>query len=162
LLARGEASLATFRLLTPAEDSAYHYFQEILDLDPGNAEARAGIDRIVAAYVALSKTARQREESELVRLYISRGLSIQPANRELLALRDSMRKAQDAAQGDVLQAAPAVEPEPEPPPQPQPQPGREGVFAWLKGLFTEARAGEAEVVERSVPPGRLPRPGGLR
>lgn len=87
LLASGKQALAEDRLLTPALDSAYHYYQSALRLDPGNATAAGGIDRIVQRYVALGTRALDKQNGLMANRYIARGLSIQPDNSELLALR---------------------------------------------------------------------------
>ena len=140
LLAQGQQSLREFRLLTPAGDSANHYFKEVLALDPGNTDARQGFNRIAERYVMLARRANARHDSKLARVYISRGLRVRPGNRDLLALQDSMRKPPVTELETVAKAPPAVEPQPE----------ETGFFSRLKSLFTRRQGEPAEVVEHSI------------
>lgn len=91
LFAQGRQALEDYRLLTPARDCAYHYFQEILKLEPDNKEAHAGIEQIVERYVLLTNRAVEKQDEINADRYISRGLSLQPDNSELLALRERSR-----------------------------------------------------------------------
>jgi type II secretory pathway predicted ATPase ExeA len=90
LLVQGQQALQDFRLLTPAQDSAYHYFQGALMLSPDNAQAIAGIEQVAERYVFLTNRALEQQDWVKARLYIDRGLSIQPGNSELLALQNSI------------------------------------------------------------------------
>ncbi|MGB5178793.1 MAG: AAA family ATPase, partial [Gammaproteobacteria bacterium] len=90
LLVQGQRALQDYRLLTPAQDSAYHYFQGALMLAPDNAEAVAGIEQVAVRYVFLTNRALEQQDWVKARSYIDRGLSIQPGNRELLALQNSI------------------------------------------------------------------------
>jgi type II secretory pathway predicted ATPase ExeA len=92
LLAAGERLIGKYQLLTPVDDNAYSYYLEVLRLDPGNEDARAGIQKIVDSYVILIRMAINRLENERARVYLWRGLSIQPGNRELLALKDALNR----------------------------------------------------------------------
>jgi hypothetical protein len=141
LLAQGQQSLKQFRLLTPKDRSAYHYFNEVIVLDPGNTEALDGLDRIVEQYVALVRRANKRQATRLAEVYISRGLKVKPGNRTLLAMRESMREPPVTPQETIVKA---------PPPVAEPEPPAENFFSRLKALFTSSPGGKAEVVERSV------------
>ena len=70
LLAQGQRSLRQFRLLTPAGDNANRYFKEVLALDPGNADARQGFNRIAERYAILARRAIKRQDSKLAKVYI--------------------------------------------------------------------------------------------
>ena len=48
LLWLGRHSLDAQRLTDPPRDNAYYYFTRLLQVDPGNAEARAGMLAIAA------------------------------------------------------------------------------------------------------------------
>jgi type II secretory pathway predicted ATPase ExeA len=140
LLAQGQQSLRQFRLLTPAGDNANRYFNEVLALDPGNADARQGFDLIAERYVILARRANKRHDRTLARVYISRGLRVRPGNRDLLALQESLSKPPVTARETVAKASPAVEP----PLQ------QTGFFSRLKSLFTTRQGQPAEVVEHSI------------
>ena len=87
LLSRGQQAIDDYRLLTPEDDNAYGYFRAVLRLDPASNDARAGIQEIVDLYVLLTRKAIYRRDNRRAGRYIDRGLSIQPGNRELLALK---------------------------------------------------------------------------
>jgi hypothetical protein len=140
LLSLGQQSLRQFRLLTPAGNNAYHYFQEVLVLDPGNTDARDGLYQIVDRYVKLAKRANKRQNPKLARVYLSRGLRVQPGNRELIALQDSMREPPVIPRETITRASPDVEP----------QPQQVNFFSRLKSLFTKGQWGPAEVIERPI------------
>ncbi len=93
LLYKGQQSLDDFRLLTPEGDNAYDYYRAVLKLDPANSDAIKGIQKIVDRYITLSRKAADKNEYARARRYITRGLSIQPSNSELLALQTSIDKA---------------------------------------------------------------------
>ncbi|MGB5425350.1 MAG: hypothetical protein WBN95_01065, partial [Gammaproteobacteria bacterium] len=90
LLSLGQESIDDYRLLTPEDDNAYGYFRAVLRLDPANEDARAGIQEIVDLYVIISRKAVNRGDNGRAGRYIDRGLSIQPGNRELLALKNGI------------------------------------------------------------------------
>jgi serine/threonine-protein kinase PpkA len=52
LLALGEQRLSEGRLLEPAQDSADHYYRQVLELDAGNADALDGLNRLLEARIA--------------------------------------------------------------------------------------------------------------
>jgi type II secretory pathway predicted ATPase ExeA len=98
LLSQGQQSLDGFRLLTPEEDSAYGYYREVLRLDPDNEDAIEGIQEIVDRYITLTRKAADQHENDRAKRYIMRGLSVQPDNRDLLALEERIdRKIETAS-----------------------------------------------------------------
>jgi type II secretory pathway predicted ATPase ExeA len=140
LLALGRQALSQLRLLTPADNNACHYFQKVLVLDPGNTQALDGLDQIAERYVTMARRANERGQRELTRLYISRGLRIQPGNRKLLALQDTLREPLATPQETTVVA----------PPEAAPQPQQVNIFSWLKSLFTRRLGNEVEVVDHST------------
>lgn len=57
ILYQGMRALAADRLMTPAETSAYHYFNRALALDPGNQIALDGLRDIAGRYLQLADLA---------------------------------------------------------------------------------------------------------
>lgn len=52
LLTLGDQRLSEGRLEAPAQDSAAHYFRQVLELDAGNADALDGLKRLLEARIA--------------------------------------------------------------------------------------------------------------
>ncbi|MDZ7827331.1 MAG: hypothetical protein U5R48_16550 [Gammaproteobacteria bacterium] len=64
LLEEADRALAELRLTTPADDNALDRYLRVLALAPGHPEARAGLDRIVEAYLDLALRATTRGDAE--------------------------------------------------------------------------------------------------
>jgi serine/threonine protein kinase len=83
----GNQSLQEFKLTYPPKDNAYYYFGRLLELDPGNQTAIAGILEIAEQYAVLAEQAMVKNETEKMKSYIEIGLKINPDNRSLLSLK---------------------------------------------------------------------------
>jgi type II secretory pathway predicted ATPase ExeA len=127
LLAHGLRSLELNRLLTPKADNAYLYFQQVLELDPGNSDAIHGIEQIVARYTTLAINALDNSDNETAERYITRGFYISPNDEGLLALHDQLNTS--------LSKAPVT-------PAPVPEPGNN--FTPFKALITRPPTGNTE------------------
>jgi len=97
LLAQGQQALDDYRLVTPEGDNAYEYLHAVLQLDPANVKARAGIQEIVDIYITLAAKAVDSNEIARAGRYLDRGLDIQSDNPELLALKDSVNRRMESA-----------------------------------------------------------------
>ena len=132
LLEHGWRSLKQDRLLVPKNNNAYHYFQRVLKLDPGNSDARSGIEQVVTSYTRLATDALNKYDKKKAEQYIARGLSISPNNESLRALRDRMN-------------APSVKVASEQPPPivirfPEPEPA--GFLTRVKTFFARQSTGK--------------------
>jgi len=87
LLSAGEAALADYRLITPEKDSATYYYREVLARVPEHSEAKNGLAQVAERYNTLARAAIRKGKYRTARLYIRRGLSVQPRHSELLALK---------------------------------------------------------------------------
>jgi hypothetical protein len=154
LLSLGHESLKRDRLLFPSHDSAYKYYQQTLILDPGNDDALFGIERIVARYIVLARKALERQDKKKSGRYIDRGLSINPTDKRLLALQDSLSTPVAVVEEPVLQPQPPVIQAEEQVPvvEVKPEPAPENFLSRLKAFFTKgqsaARPNEVVVEER--------------
>ena len=81
--------LANDQLLQPAEDSAMHYYQQVLGWLPENEVARNGLVQVSERYVELAEAAYGRREFALALEYIQQGLEATPDYAPLLALHDA-------------------------------------------------------------------------
>jgi tRNA A-37 threonylcarbamoyl transferase component Bud32 len=87
LLWLGNQSLEEYKLTYPPKDNAYYYFSKLLEIDPGNSQARAGILEIANRYAVLAERALAQNEYEKTEAYINLGLKIDPQNETLLSLK---------------------------------------------------------------------------
>jgi len=74
-------------LTEPADQSAYYYYKEILDIDGDNEEAEKGIEKILKEKIRLAKAVLDVFRHEAALEHIHSGLSIEPDNKELLKLK---------------------------------------------------------------------------
>jgi type II secretory pathway predicted ATPase ExeA len=110
LLSRGRQSIDDYRLMTPPGDNAYGYFSAVLALDPGNLEAHGAINEIVDLYATLTRKAMNRRQTDRAARYLDRGLSIQPNNRQLLALQSRLESISTSPPVQVAERdVPAIE-----------------------------------------------------
>ncbi len=117
LLSQAEAALKKYRLTSPRNSSAYHYYRQILKLDPHNKKASKGIRRIAEHYGTLAEKALKKGKEDKSRAYVKRGLSLNPRNPRLLAMQQRLDELEAARH-----APPPPLPEPEKPPAPPPEP----------------------------------------
>ena len=89
LLDQAGERLKENRLSRPRGDSARDLYEKVLALDPGNAAASAGLDRIAARYALFARSSIARGEIEKARRYIRLGLRVRPRHADLMALRRS-------------------------------------------------------------------------
>jgi len=90
LLGLARRALEEYRLTTPAGDSALHYYEQALALDPDNWAARAGRSKIATAYLGLAQARAEQRDDDTAREFVRRGLEVQPGHAGLLALREGL------------------------------------------------------------------------
>ncbi len=90
LLSLAGESLRENRLLIPADNNAHDYYLQVKALDPGNREAAAGIERITERYILFAEQAIERDDVEMANRYVERGLRVDAANSNLLALQTAL------------------------------------------------------------------------
>lgn len=78
ILYDGMRALREDRLTTPAEDSAFHYFNRALALDPGNQVAIDGVQEIVARYLELMEKASRQGHFETAEQFLDRARMVDP------------------------------------------------------------------------------------
>jgi hypothetical protein len=115
LLDQADADLKADRLSAPRGENALERYQAVLDREPGNERARAGIDAVAARYAELARGSLGRGDLDRADRYIVHGRALRPAMPEwpsLLAGVESARGqrktlAQDDAPPATGSAAPA-------------------------------------------------------
>ena len=117
--------MTELRLTTPESDSAMFHYQQVLSLDPENAEAREGVRDIVLRYVSLADSAASSGNRAQASTYLERAASISPNDPEVIAARARLASAPPETAvrpAPTLRAAPRpareeVQPAAPPPPR---------------------------------------------
>ena len=82
-LLKAKVARQKLRFATPENDSAYYYYQLVLDEDPHNEEALKGVEEIGEIYADLVEWALSILQHEKARDYLDTGLKVDPANKRL-------------------------------------------------------------------------------
>jgi serine/threonine-protein kinase PpkA len=82
-LAQAEQARKKLRFATPANDSAYYYYQLILREDPTHPAALQGVTEIAEIYADLVDWALGLDQMEKARDYLDTGLAVDPDNERL-------------------------------------------------------------------------------
>ncbi|SES64758.1 hypothetical protein SAMN05216326_101119 [Nitrosomonas marina] len=89
-LAAAEAALKDLRMTTPPGNNAYEHYQAVLAVEPGNAEARAGIQKMVDMYIYFAEKAITDGEENTARVYLQRAEKLSPGSPRLKNLRNEL------------------------------------------------------------------------
>ena len=81
------------RLMLPAGNNAYEIYQQVLQLDPGNAVALEGIEEIALRYVALAESAINLGEYDEAGSMLARATRLSPQRAEIAVTRDRLEQA---------------------------------------------------------------------
>lgn len=109
LLTKAELALSKNRLMVPDSDNAYGYYQGVLALDPANEQAQAGVQRIVKRYRELAKQSLNAGDRPGARRLASRGLTLAPQDRDLLAIQRRASRARAPTAKRAASEPPAAE-----------------------------------------------------
>ncbi|SDH57535.1 protein kinase [Nitrosomonas sp. Nm132] len=94
-LAAAEKAMRAARFTTPQRDSAFKYYQMVLAIDPGNADALSGLQRIVDRYVQFIAKASIEGRLDEARLYLQRAESVLPDDPKLHRIRAELAVAKE-------------------------------------------------------------------
>ena len=90
ILYAAKQAFADNRLQLPANNNAYNRYQEVLELDPGNPVALAGIQEIAVRYVALADAAIAVGQYDNAEALLIRAMRINSELPELAAARERL------------------------------------------------------------------------
>jgi serine/threonine-protein kinase PpkA len=82
-LLKAKVARQKLRFATPENDSAYYYYQLVLNEDPHNEEALKGVEEIGEIYADLVEWALSILQHEKARDYLDTGLKVDPGNKRL-------------------------------------------------------------------------------
>lgn len=80
LLQKAEQALNIDRLTSPADDNAYSYYQQVLQLQPQHPAASDGIEQIIQRYLVLSEEYTQAGNITRAKTLLSRAESLMPSH----------------------------------------------------------------------------------
>ena len=86
-LADAKQAIKELRLTTPKGNNAQEHYEAILALDPDNADARAGMQKIVGMYIYFIEKAIADDKMQMARVYLQRAELLQPGSAKLKNLR---------------------------------------------------------------------------
>lgn len=98
LLTRAAEQFDALKLTSPPGDNALASYQQVLELDPGNASARQGLRAIVGRYVELAETRIAREQFVQADDYLQRAAAVAPDDDRVSAMRESLVTARRQAE----------------------------------------------------------------
>lgn len=105
-------ALEANRLMRPAGDNAYAYYQQVLALDSLNTEARLGIKRIGRRYLVLANDAASEGDLAGARQYVAQAREIDPDYPAVAHMEQYLdhlaRQRRAAAPRPAAKPAPAV------------------------------------------------------
>jgi|GEM_PF-182720 len=81
------------RLMTPAGNSAYDRYTEVLRIDPENAVALQGLEEIALRYIALADEARNKGQYDQAESLLNRSARLGSQRPELLAARERLAES---------------------------------------------------------------------
>ena len=83
----GKKSLEEYRLTSPAEENAYYYYSRLLEADPMDKVAAAGLLNIADRYTSLAERAIIDNDYSKAQAYINIGLKFNPSHATLIKLK---------------------------------------------------------------------------
>jgi tetratricopeptide (TPR) repeat protein len=106
-LSKAHEAMDTSRLTMPPQDSAFYYYQQVIDRSPKNKEALFGLTKIANRYAYLADKELNRRDLEKAKRFIQRGLKVQGNNPKLndLDTRISQLEQKERKVAEYLSAA---------------------------------------------------------
>lgn len=120
LLHAAEQALAEDRLTQPPVDNAFAYYRHVFLLDPGNADAQAGIERIQQRYRQMIEAAIDRKDWASGRTYLQRAQLVGMPRFQLVDLGVALSQLRSGQASESIEksdselAAAAIETQPLP------------------------------------------------
>jgi hypothetical protein len=96
-LAEAEKNIAAAQLTTPLEHNAFQHYRIVLVLDPGNAEAKAGMNKIIDYYAILIERALKEDRLYRASIYLRRAEAVRPGAPAIKRLRKQWVEAESMA-----------------------------------------------------------------
>lgn len=95
ILFDGMRALRADRLMTPPEDSAFHYFNRALALEPGNAIALEGLQDILLRYLQLADTASRQGQFDNAEGFLRRAAQVDQTHAGIATSRQTLQRERE-------------------------------------------------------------------
>jgi serine/threonine protein kinase len=89
-LTAAQKAMKRVQLTTPASDNAHHYYRKVLEIDPENAEAQAGLQKIVDRYIWFLQKAKADGKINTAKRTLLRAESVLPNDPKLHKIRTEL------------------------------------------------------------------------
>jgi len=109
LLEAGDRALKAYRLTTPSKDNAFSHYQKVIEVDPDNTDAKAGIKKIADTYARLSYNEINKQNYRLARVYLWRGAKVEPGNARWPKLESELKKLEKSRVAELKQQSQPVQ-----------------------------------------------------
>lgn len=92
LLEKAKKRLDTDRLSYPEHDSARFYYNAVLQQDPDNPAANAGLAKVAERYADLAQSQIDQQRTLGARRYLTQGLEVQPRHERLIRMLNRLNR----------------------------------------------------------------------
>jgi serine/threonine-protein kinase len=92
LLIAAQTDVAINNLITPKGDNAMEKYREALALDPSNADAKMGMDKIAARAVELAQAAMEKDQEEMAEEHLAVAESVRPGYAPATKARENFSR----------------------------------------------------------------------
>lgn len=110
LLAAAATDVDALRLTGPEGNNALEKYRRVLDIDPGNAAARQGIQTIGWRYVDLAHAAMANGDLETASRHLDRAEQIAPGEQAVVRARHELDARERISAGERVVMQPSIEP----------------------------------------------------
>lgn len=95
LLVKAESALKANKLLTPKNNNALDYYQQVISLAPGNIEAKNGISEISQHFVTQAENAIEKDNLLQAERYLTLAEEIDATNSLIFSRRLALKEARE-------------------------------------------------------------------
>lgn len=103
LLKGARINISERKLTSPLGNNAYEKYKSVLNLDPDNAEALNGLDRIVDEYIHLMDNALATDDISNARNYLHKGKNVNPNHFGIADAEKRLNDAEEARKHELLE-----------------------------------------------------------
>ncbi|RMH47079.1 MAG: serine/threonine protein kinase [Gammaproteobacteria bacterium] len=103
------------RYSEPENESAWYYYRQVLELEPGNEDARKGIRGLVSVYLTLASKAAKAKKFATAEKYLARAFTIDPTDTRIASAQKALAEQRQAIETAKAEKKPELGDAGEPP-----------------------------------------------